>query len=162
MDDPTLREEVVFSTRYPLPFRVLFLAGAGILGWATNLHGLVALGIDAAAALELSTHHPHRLTSPSTTAPDTPLPTARTGWKLVPPPATLYGPVYRLCAWYAAAVLVGWACYRHATHGDAELVDVFRFVPAVVGLCVLLGLLCPFDVLEKRERDKFLQCVACV
>ena len=160
MDD-TIREEIAFSARFSLPFRVLFLGGLGILGWATNLHGLNALGIDAASALELSTHQPHRLANHSYAAsePDTPLPTARSGWKFVPHPSTLYGPVYKLFLYYAGVSLFGWACYQHATRGDVELVDVYKFIPSVLMLLLLMMLVSPFDVFEKRERDKFLQCV---
>ena len=71
MDHDRVREELAFSAHFPLPFRVLFLGCLGILGWATNLHGLTALGIDAASALELSTHH-GRLTAHAD--PPTPLP----------------------------------------------------------------------------------------
>jgi hypothetical protein len=164
MDDRA-HEELVFSAHFPLPFRVLFLGCLGILGWATNLHGLAASGIDATSALELSTHQPHQLTghgrSPS--EPHTPLPTTtRAGWKLVSHPATLYASVYRLFAYMAAVTAFGWACYQHAIHNDTELVDMFKFIPGVVLLCILMILVCPFDMFEKRERDKFLQCVRCV
>ncbi|EKM54533.1 uncharacterized protein PHACADRAFT_175055 [Phanerochaete carnosa HHB-10118-sp] len=160
MDDP-IREEITFSARFPLPFRVLFLGGLGVLGWATNLHGLSALGIDAASALELSTHQPHRLTHHpySASEPDTPLPTARGGWKLVPHPATLYGPVYRLFFCYAIVLCLGWACYQHATRADVGLVDVYKFVPGVLMLFLLMMLVSPFDVAGKRERDKFLHSI---
>ena len=39
--------EAPFAASFPLPYRVFVLSGLGILGWATNLHGLHALGIDA-------------------------------------------------------------------------------------------------------------------
>ncbi|KAF6763076.1 EXS family-domain-containing protein [Ephemerocybe angulata] len=37
----------------PLPYRIFLLLGLGILGWATNLHGLEALDVDVVAALDL-------------------------------------------------------------------------------------------------------------
>ena len=43
-------DEISFSTSFPLPYRVLVLGAVGVLGWATNLHGLTLLGIDAASA----------------------------------------------------------------------------------------------------------------
>lgn len=164
MDD-VVRNEIAFSANLPLPFRVLVLGGLGILGWAANLHGLTALGIDAASALELSTHHQSRTAAASgalaspVPPPDTPLPTTRTGWKLVHHPAAVYGPVYRVFAWYALATAATWALYHHATRGEPELVDVFKFVPGVLALCLVMILVSPFDVWEKRERDKFIQCV---
>ena len=53
MDIEGVPIEAPFAASFPLPFRVLVLAGTGILCWATNLHGLHILGIDAAAALDI-------------------------------------------------------------------------------------------------------------
>ena len=53
--EAAFRDEIAFSTNFPLPYRVLALGAVGILGWATNMYGLNLLGIDAATALELST-----------------------------------------------------------------------------------------------------------
>ena len=58
-DDLTIPDEITFSVNFPLPYRVLALGAVGILGWATNLHGLHLLGIDATSALELSTRSAH-------------------------------------------------------------------------------------------------------
>lgn len=162
MDDD-VAEEITFSTLFPLPFRVLFLGGLGILGWATNLHGLNALGIDAVAALELNTQHQsQRLTISDYSATETSLPTTRAGWKFVADPSTTYTPVYRLFAQYTIVALVGWLLYRHASHGDVELVDVYKFVPAVTMLVWLMLLVAPYDIAEKKERDKFIQYVSIV
>jgi len=149
-------EEITFSALFPLPYRVLFLGGLGILGWATNVHGLTAFGIDAAATLELNTHHqPQRLTTSGTDA----LPTTRSGWKFVAHPSMVYSPIYRLFVQYTAVTLVGWLMYRHATHGDIELVDVFKFIPAVTLLILAMLLVSPFNVAERKERDKFIHSV---
>ncbi|KAI0344682.1 EXS-domain-containing protein [Trametopsis cervina] len=151
-------EEIIFSAVFPLPFRVLFLGGVGILGWATNIHGLNALGIDATAALELNTTQGQRLTADHLgTGP--PLPTTRAGWKFVPDPSTVYGPIYRLFVQYTLFALIGWTLYRHATHGDVELVDVFKFVPAVTLLVLVMILVAPFNMFGRRERDKFIHSV---
>ena len=37
-----------------------------------------------------------------------------------------------------------------------EYVDVFKYLPAVGALGLVIGLVCPFDVLELHEREKFL------
>lgn len=157
-DGDAIGEEITFAAVFPLPFRVLFLGGLGILGWAANLHGLSVLGIDAAAALELSTHQSGRLTTSDYT-PNTPLPTTRSGWKFAPHPSSVYAPVYRLFLQYTVLTLVGWLLYRHATHGDIEMVDVFKFVPAVTTLILLILLVSPLNLCERKERDKFIQCV---
>lgn len=144
--------DIPFAATFPLPFRALFLAGMGILGWATNLHGLNLLGIDAASALELrktsQEYSPIRSALPSHRGP---------GFKLVPNPAATYEPIYRLSAIFIAWCFVGWAIFHLATQGNVILVDVFRYVPAISALVVAIVLICPFDVIHKRERDMFLQ-----
>ncbi|KAI0057948.1 EXS-domain-containing protein [Artomyces pyxidatus] len=143
-------DDLSFVVAFPLPFRVLFLAGIGILGWAANLHGLHILGIDAASALDLRTHDDHEYRGP--------LPTDRRnrGFKLVTDPSTLYHPIYRFFAWYAACCLSAWGVYRWATRGDSALIDPFKFIPAVCALGVLSVVLCPYNILQKRTRDAFL------
>ncbi|KAI0684794.1 EXS-domain-containing protein [Cytidiella melzeri] len=153
-------EEITFAALFPLPFRVLFLGGLGILGWATNIHGLTLLGIDAAAVLELNTHHQsQRLVTSDHSGTGSPLPTARAGWKFVADPSAVYGPLYKLFAQYSVVTLIGWLLYRHATHGNVELVDVFKFVPAVTMLVLAMAFVAPFNVLGKRERDHFIHTV---
>ncbi|KAF7790348.1 hypothetical protein EIP86_001303 [Pleurotus ostreatoroseus] len=150
-------DEITFSTNFPLPYRVLALGGVGLLGWATNLHGLHLLGIDAASALELSTRgaHASSLSSSSVDPETTPLPT-HNGWKLVAHPLGVYRPVYRICVQYACVALLSWAVYRHATGGRVDAVDAFKYIPAVTMLFVFMCLVSPFMLFEKRERDKFL------
>lgn len=144
--------EIPFAASSPLPFRVLFLAGMGILGWATNLHGLNMLGIDGASALDLrktaQEYSPLRSSLPLHRGP---------GFKLVPNPAGLWEPIYRLFIIFAAWCSLSWIVYWVATHGNTVLVDVFRYVPAICALGVLIVLICPFDVVHRRERDMFLQ-----
>lgn len=143
-------DELQFSAAFPLPFRVLCLVGLGILGWATNLHGLHLWGIDAGGVLDLNIHDGYRLAS-------SPLPTdRRAGWKHANTTAQTYGPVYRLFGAYAGWMCVAWAVYRLATRGDVGGVDGFKFVPALAALCALTVLVCPFNVLYKHERDKFI------
>lgn len=146
-------QEIPFAASFPLPFRVLFLAGLGILGWATNLHGLHLLGIDGGSALELrkasSEYSPVRST----------LSTHRgAGYKLVQNPAAVYEPIYRLFAVFAVWSFCLWVVFEEASnYGNVLLVDVFRYVPAICALGILMVLVCPFDVVYKRERDMFLQ-----
>ncbi|EJD02886.1 EXS-domain-containing protein [Fomitiporia mediterranea MF3/22] len=147
MDVEGVPIEAPFAASFPLPFRVLVLAGTGILCWATNLHGLHILGIDAAAALDIrpfdaNPHAPLRLTS---SGPPDVLALARA--------------VYRLCIAYAFVVFTGWALFRLATHGDLALVDLFKWMPAVTMLVVVMLAVSPFEILEKRVRDMFLIAV---
>ena len=143
-------DDLSFIVAFPLPFRVLFLVGAGILGWAANLHGLRLLGVDAASALDLHTHEHGSVT---------PLPVD--SWHRAPPDSTaLYTPVYRLAFWYGLWCTLTWMLYRSATHGSAGLVDFFKYIPAVCALVILMYAISPYDVFQKRERDAFLRYVS--
>jgi hypothetical protein len=143
-------DDLSFVIAFPLPFRVLFLAGAGILGWAANLHGLRFLGVDAASALDLRTIE------------YTPLPLeAQQAHRAIEQPTDATSPspfysVYRLAFWYGLWCSAAWAMYRSATDGNPALVDFFKYVPAVCALVVLMFLFTPHDVMHKRERDAFI------
>lgn len=139
-------DDLSFIVAFPLPFRVLFLVGAGILGWSANLHGLRLLGIDAASALDLHAHEHGSVT---------PLPVDSRHRA----PHALYTPVYRLAFWYGLWCTLAWMLYRLATHGSAVLVDFFKYIPAVCALVVLICAISPYDVIQKRERDAFLRYV---
>jgi EXS family len=146
-----LGDDLSFVIAFPLPFRVLFLAGIGILGWAANLHGLRLLGIDTASALDLRAHE-HGST--------TPLP-IEDRHHIVPKavlahPVALHSPVYHLALWHGLWCFITWALYRSATHGSAALVDFFKYIPAVCALVILIFILSPYDVMQKRQRDAFL------
>lgn len=145
-------DDLSFVLAFPLPFRVLFLVGAGILGWSANLHGLRLLGIDAASALDLHVHE-HGSVTPL------PVDSRNRGFKARPDPTALYFPVYRLALWYGLWCTFAWTLYRSATHGSAVLVDFFKYIPAVCALVVLICTLSPYDVVQKRERDAFLMSI---
>ncbi|KIJ67610.1 hypothetical protein HYDPIDRAFT_26035 [Hydnomerulius pinastri MD-312] len=140
-------DEVPLAASFPLPFRVLFLVGMGILGWAANLHGLHLLGVDGPNALELQAGHIYLpLRSPSSGGHSS----AR----------AFYAPVYRFFAGYSGWCFAAWIIFRMATYSNTTLVDIFRYIPAVCLLGVLTVLICPYDVFQKRERDSFLFAAA--
>ena len=140
-------DELLFSAAFPLPFRVFCLAGLGILGWATNLHGLHVLGLDPGTVLDLQRFNGRRPAA---------LPHVRTGFKFFSHPQTVYAPVYRLFVAYSAFALSVWLLYRYATYRSLDTVDTFKFIPATAALCMLMVIVCPFNVIERQERDKFL------
>ena len=142
MDERWLRELQSAAT-FPLPFRVLFLLSSGVLAWATNLHGLHLHGIDGPSALQL----------------DRSLPIIRSSTLKSAQRSLSYQPIYRLFFQCAAWCLSVWLAYRYLTLHHAEYVDVFKYLPAVGALGLVIGLVCPYNVLEVREREKFLSCV---
>lgn len=137
--------EVPLAASFPLPFRVLFLVGLGVLGWATNLHGLQLLGIDGPGALGLNASIHLPLRSPSSSGHFS--------------AHSFYVPLYRIFIVYTSWCLAAWLVFRAATQSDTALVDVFRYIPAVCILGVVTVLMCPYDVFHKRERDWFLSFV---
>lgn len=132
------------ATSFPLPFRALFLIGLGILGWATNLHGLHLLGIDAPSILELQSG---RGFLPTSSSPSRAFPSVRAS----------YTSIYRLFAGYSTWCFLGWSFFRLATNSNVMLVDSFKYIPALSSLGVLITLICPYEICKKRERDAFLQ-----
>lgn len=140
MDERWVREAQSAAT-FPLPFRVLFLLSSGVLAWATNLHGLHLHAIDGPSVLQLD---------PST------LPTTRLPSSKHIPSSLSYRPIYRLFFHCVAWCLSIWLVYRYLTLHHVEHVDVFKYLPAVGALGLVIGLVCPYDVLELREREKFL------
>lgn len=134
---------VPLAAIFPLPFRVLFLVALGVLGWATNLHGLQLLGIDGPGALELQASNNYLpLRSPSSGGH-----------------RTFYVALYRIFIKYTGLCFAAWLVFRAATLSDTALVDTFRYIPAVCILVVVTVLVCPYDAFHKRERDWFLSFV---
>ena len=130
-----------WTVSFPLPFRVFVLAGLGILGWATNLHGLHLSGIDVASAMEL------RL-STSKSSPD-----EHAG---VP---ALYETTYEMALSYCAWVLLTWVLFRACTMSDISLFDHYAYIPAISTIILIMMLLYPFNGLFRMERLKFTQYV---
>ncbi|THH04550.1 hypothetical protein EW145_g5439 [Phellinidium pouzarii] len=139
--------EAPFAASFPLPFRAFFLAGTGLLCWATNLHILHTFRVDVAAALELRSLHATTLHS------NAPLHLTSSG----PPTAVVLArAVYRLFYAYSLWVFAAWAIFRLATRGDPTLVDAYKFIPAVTALSLVMFVISPFNILEKCVRDHFL------
>ena len=143
--------KMAFAASFPLPFRVLCLIGMGILGWATNLHGMALFGVDAVSALDIRSHDEHssRLLTHS--------PRQGVGFKVIDVSYQKYTPIYRLLWSYSLWSLLAWIIFRFTTYGRLELVDACRYIAALCGLGVIGALVCPFEVFEKPERDMFLR-----
>lgn len=145
----------------PLPFRVLSLVGLGILCWASNLHILHLLGIDAPAVLDARPEKLPLSTPPSpwssglnSLSPTSP--SSAGGSRKPRSPPTLHESVYRVFVIYAAWVLGCYLMFTRAVQGDMKKMDSARPIIVVAALGVTAALLCPFNVLYKRERSTFL------
>lgn len=129
--------------------------GLGIFFWAVNLHVLHLLGIDTIWVLDI------RRDKIQSSSPPTPLPTARAPelpYDLSSLEAvSLYKSIYKLFAIYGLWIGAGWVYFRWVTGGIGETMDSHKFLPAFTAVGVVFGLVCPFDVVMKRERFRFLQ-----
>lgn len=125
----------------PLPWRVLFLIGAAILGWATNLHFLNLLGIDTAYALNMHSHahlpHSHIEASSGT--------------------GHLFFASYKLFAIYAVWSFGCWLFFRALCGGNVQMMDNYKIIPQLCIIGIFIILICPFNIVRKRERDLFLR-----
>ncbi|KAH8828542.1 EXS family-domain-containing protein [Flagelloscypha sp. PMI_526] len=151
MSSPDNHEQttpVPWSLALPLPFRVQAVIGLGMLCWATNLHGLDYMNIDVVGAMDLHLEPSH---------PPIHLPHHRnTAFRPRPSAESLYRSTYRLFVIYTAWCFSSWALFRLVTHNDPSRADAFGFIPCVSTLVILLCLISPFSLFERRERDKFL------
>ena len=145
--------DLAFSAAFPLPYRSLFLIGAGILGWATNLHFLSVLGVDTGYALEIrrgsSQHVSH-----------SPLPSASRNsryFNSFAHPGSLFRPVYKIFTFYATWTGLSWFLFRLWTGTKPDVINEYKAMPTVTAVLVLAVLFCPFNILYKAERTVFLR-----
>jgi len=136
-------DELKHHLAFPLPYRIFFLTGLGLLGWATNLQNLDAFGIDPIAAMELRTDIKAMMPAHQS------LVFNRS--KVI----ALYTSVYRLSLAYFTICSISWALYRLATGGDPSLVDSYGYIPSITAVIIVLILVCPYNVILKSEREKF-------
>lgn len=139
---PVTGDELDHHLAFPLPYRIFLLIGLGILGWAINLRGLDALGIDPIEALDLRSDI-------KTIVPAHHSPVSN------PKVLALSTSVYRIFIAYSTICFLSWALYRLATRGDLSLVDSYGYIPSITAVVIVLILVCPYDILFKCERDKF-------
>jgi len=138
-------DEIYQHLSFPLPYRVLFLIGLGVLGWATNLHGLDLCGVDAVAAMDLRAdakpvmpvHHSSAFNHSRAVA--------------------LYHSAYRLFISYSLFCFLSWSFFRLLTHGGPSLVDSYGYIPVITALAIVIVLVLPHDILLRNERAKFTQ-----
>jgi hypothetical protein len=139
-------DEILYHLSFPLPYRALLLVGLGLLGWATNLHGLDALGVDVVAAMDLRTD-----TNPTQPV----IPVHHTASFNHSKAVLLYHAAYRIFFSYSALCFLSWCLFRTVTHGDRTLVDYYGYIPVITSIAVIVMLFWPNDVVLKTEREKF-------
>ncbi|BGP13035.1 protein-ER retention protein [Rhodosporidiobolus nylandii] len=147
-----------FGSRYPLPFRILFLSALTVLGFATNLHLLAYLGIDTALVLDVRLEAAAHLLPTSSLSPSAASSSGR------PPPAPsaaqpppyvhptkLYPPLYQLGLLALAWTALGWLAFRNLTGGEADAMNAWRGEPAFVAMVVGAALIWPGNVLAIKR-----------
>lgn len=131
-----------FNSRYPIPFRILFLSFTTLFGFATNLHLLAYLGIDTALVLDVrsAAHHSHSN-----------VPSQHVH------PLRLFGPIYVLALVGLGWTVGGWMVFSSVTGGDETKMREWRAIPCFVVLGVVGGLIVPWNILCRRERGMFMR-----
>jgi EXS family len=139
-------------TFVPLPWRVALLTGLGILGWASNLQFLHLMSIDTAYVLDMHSHINSQYSRPfSPTSPHFGSTTFPSSGRL------LYLALYKLFGIYSAWTFGCWLLFRALCGGDVQMMDKYKIVLEICAIGVLAALVCPFNVIRKRERDLLLQ-----
>lgn len=152
-----------FSTTFPLPYRVFFLVGLGILLWAVNLHVLHFVGLDTGYVLGVRTRSSSEAeVEDNERAEEGAIAlTGSTGKITYARSRELFGPVYGLLGAYAAWSLGGWVVFRWLVGADDQAkVDGWRWLPFLTALGAVAGLLAPYDRMWKRERVAFVRSVS--
>ncbi|KAH9485107.1 Protein ERD1-like protein 1 [Psilocybe cubensis] len=147
---PSNDNEIQYHLSFPLPYRALLLIGLGIFGWASNLHGLDILGVDAVSAMDLRT---------DTYSSNSVMPVHHSTSFRHTKAAILYHSVYRIFFSYATACFFSWTIYRFVTQGDPLRVDAYGYIPGITAIALLLILLCPYNIMFLHERAKFTMAI---
>ncbi|KAF4621096.1 hypothetical protein D9613_000446 [Agrocybe pediades] len=138
--------EVQYHVLFPLPYRVLFLFGLGILAWATILHGLHYLGVDTVSVMDLK-----QGTDPMHSA----MPTHRSPTYNQSKAVALYNDAYRIFFTYSSFCFASWVAFRMLTRGEPARVDAYGYLPVITAVIIVIILLCPYRILFHHEREKF-------
>jgi EXS family len=140
-----------FSIVLPLPYRCLLLVCIGILGWATNLHGLYFLGVDTGYALDIRRSGSMDNGYENLTASSSRM---NRGTATFAHPSSLYRPIYKIFITYGALIVTSWLLFRLLS-GDET--DSSKIIPSLTFLAVLVSLFWPFPFSQKQERYTFLR-----
>lgn len=144
-----------FSAVFPLPFRALSLIGLGGLCWATNLHILDWLGVDAAQALQIPHHKaPNGLPShtPPYLTPDPPY-----SGPVHTHSSTLYRPIYRIVGTYISFVASCWFLFYLLTRGDIGSLNATKWVPSICCTVILVSTVLPLRDTYGTQRSYLYQ-----
>lgn len=153
--EPLVDTNSYFSVVFPLPYRCLFLVGIGILGWATNLHGLYFLGIDTGYALDIRRYND--------TISQSRIPLGVSNGHLndrstpFAHPSTLYRPLYKILVSYGAITAISWLFFRQATAGFTSLTDSSKYIPSLTFVIIVMLLISPWSLFQRHERFTFLR-----
>lgn len=138
-------DEIYLHASFPIPYRALTLLSLGILGWATNVHGLHKFGVDVVSTMDLRADASARS-----------IPTHNLAASHHPKPVTVYRTIYSIFSSFSIFSFLSWCLYRMNTRGDRTLVDYYGYIPVITVLAILLVLVCPYNVMFKEERERFL------
>jgi hypothetical protein len=136
LDSPTASPFTnwTFSATFPLPYRVLAVSVIGLWAWGTNIHFLSWFSVDVPTLLSF---HTDRTT-------------------------TAHKPVYSIALTLTIWIVGNFWVFRMVTNGDITTIREWTVLPLICYVVVFAILFCPFDIVRKRERVKFMRYVECV
>ncbi|CAG8516073.1 7328_t:CDS:2 [Ambispora leptoticha] len=134
-DDENASTQWTFSHSFPLPYRVLILICIGLWAWGSNLQILSWFGIDVHMLLSTSNQYTEKR------------------------PPTSYKSVYLLATILSAWVGFNLMTFWWLTDGDPAAIANWTAVPLFCYLMMITIVVCPFNILIRRERMRFLRCL---
>jgi len=156
--EPTIDSNSQFSIIFPLPYRCLMLVGIGILGWATNLHGLHFLGVDTSHVLDIRRYNTVEIGYESPPIPTT-VSSSRLhrGATAFAHPSSLYRPIYKIFITYGVLILTSWLLFRLMSSSSPTEMDSSKIIPSLTFFAILISLFWPWSFSQRHERYTFLR-----
>lgn len=122
------------SNTFPLPYRVLVISVIGLWAWGSNLQILSWTSINV--PLLLSSSHDKNRTS-----------------------QTSFKDVYTLASILTFLIWLNLVIFWKVTGGIEAKITEWTSIPLACYAVVFVIILCPFNVLKRKERANFLRCI---
>ena len=124
-----------FPNTFPLPYRVLIVSVIGLWAWGSNLQILSWASINVPQLLKLKSSQVQDRNS------------------------TAHRPIYTLAFIFTFWIGLNLFIFWQVTGGIEAKIAEWTSIPLVCYVVVFFIILCPFNILKRKERAKFLRLV---